>query len=104
MAFVTAVEPELNILTNEESIPRNIDQTHILIRIKDNSKSFYSLMFFVNSDWMMIYSNQNLRQKIRTHLVPIGKSLIVKLQQKNLVQVEPIIPMLIVADIGIEMI
>ena len=37
---------------------------------------------------MTIYSNQNLHQRIRIHLVPIGKLLIVKLQQKILVQAE----------------
>jgi hypothetical protein len=52
----------------------------------------------------MIYSNPNLHQNLRIHLVLNGKLLIVKLQQKNLVQVEIIIPimavlLLIVVDI-----
>jgi hypothetical protein len=45
---------------------------------------------------MMIYSNQNLHQKLRIHLVRIGKLLIAKLQQKILLIVEIIIIQIIV--------
>jgi hypothetical protein len=44
-----------------------------------------------NLDSTTICSNPNPHQRIQIHLVPNGKLLIVKLQQKILVQVEPTI-------------
>ncbi len=67
----------------------------------------YIVYLCFNLDWMMIYLNPNLHQKLRIHLVRIGKLSIVKLRQKILVQVERVIQIMgillrIVVDLGKE--